>query len=113
MNTNTNTHTARVMQSLEELHADNQAEIQLQSEMAAARVAKIGRMVGKAYFGGPTTAQEDAAWERIRAGEVNREPVEVPSDIQAMFDEVNRALVRWVVAGTVVISLGLMAAWEF
>jgi hypothetical protein len=110
---NTNTHTARVMQSLEELHADNQAEIQLQTELAAASVAKIGRMVEKAYFGGPTTAQEDAAWARIRAGEVNREPVAIGDDMRDLFDEANRGLVRWGIAGVIVFGLGWLAGWGF
>lgn len=108
-----NTHTHRVMQSLEELQADNQAEIRLQSELAAARVAKIGRMVEKAYFGGPTTAQEDAAWGRAHAGQINRDPVPIGDDMRDLFDEANRALVRWIIAGSIVFGLGWLAGWGF
>lgn len=67
----TNSHSDQVRNSLAQLLTENQARMDAENAAAAARVARIGRQIERAAFGGPTTAQEDEAWRRVRAGAVN------------------------------------------
>jgi hypothetical protein len=107
-----NFNASRVMASLEEQLQTNRDEIAKREEDAAARVARVGRMIQAAY-GGPTTAQEDAAWARVRAGEVNREPVELPDDLREAFAAANRQFVRLAIAGAIAFGLGWLAGVGF
>ena len=110
MNTNTHTaNTARVMEALREQIELNEAAEKQAAANAAARVARLGRQLEKHYFGGPTTQQEDEAWQRIR--EAANEPHDM--DLQSEFDAANRFILRWAVAGVIVFGLGLLAGWGF
>ena len=110
----TNEHSQRALASLQQLHDANNAEMDAQAAACALRAQRFAAMVGKAC-GGPTTAQEDAAFSRAWKGafETIEELPPVDQKRHRIARAAERFLAVWGVAALVVVLVSWLKGSGF
>jgi hypothetical protein len=109
----TTPHTQQVMDSLQQLHDANTAEMDAQAIACAMRARRFAALVGQAY-GGPTTAQEDAAFSRAWSSSFDTVDALPPHRRKVHISaQTAERVIAWIAGVAVGVALAVMAGAKF